>query len=467
MPKLIENHPDSIVADSRALETERGRWRLRRIGLTAAASIGFRGAVTLSGFIYIPLTMHYLGPERYGLWVAMISVMTLLAFADCGIGYGLMNHVSYAMGKGAKDAIRRSVSSTFFVLCAVAIAGCLLFLAAFPFIPWQSAFRTGTAAAGAEAGRSVGVMVFCFFVTLPFTTVQRVQAAYQEGFENQLWEIGGVFLSLFGLLAAIRMQVSLPVLAVVFSLGPLLALALNWAVYFFFRRPEMAPSLRLADLHLARKIMREGGWFFILQIASILVFSTDTFVILHYYGETALGKYSLVAKLFQTLPALAGVWFAPLWPAYAEAIARGDLSWVRKTLFRSTVVSSLGCVIAAGGLAFFARPLVRIWTGASIDPSPWVIGGLALYAVLVVGTSAVSAFLNGSNFISGQAKLVIAHTLLSVVLKIVLCRFWNISGAVWATNLSYILLVIPAYCAILPQLAAARTAALPRSAYAA
>ena len=84
-------------------EYERGRQRVRRIHLTALAAVGFRGALLLSGFIYVPLTVRYLGPERYGLWVAMTSVMTLLAFADCGIGYGLMNHVAYAIGHGAKD----------------------------------------------------------------------------------------------------------------------------------------------------------------------------------------------------------------------------------------------------------------------------------------------------------------------------------------------------------------------------
>src|SRR4051812_32940172 len=71
-----------LTADSLSeAEVERGQKRVWRINLTAAASIGFRAALWLSGFIYVPLTIHYLGPERYGLWVAMTSVMALLAFA--------------------------------------------------------------------------------------------------------------------------------------------------------------------------------------------------------------------------------------------------------------------------------------------------------------------------------------------------------------------------------------------------
>src|SRR5436190_574466 len=104
--------------------SERGQQRLRRINLTALASVGFRGAMFLSGIIYIPLTVHYLGPERFGLWVAMTSVITLLAFADCGLGYGLMNQIIvYANGAGEKDSIRKAISSTFFVLCGIALLG--------------------------------------------------------------------------------------------------------------------------------------------------------------------------------------------------------------------------------------------------------------------------------------------------------------------------------------------------------
>src|SRR4029077_5687653 len=109
--------------DASASPSERGQQRLRRIHLTALASVGFRGAMFLSGIMYIPLTVHYLGPQRFGLWVAMTSVITLLTFADCGLGYGLMNHIAYANGAGEKDSIRKAISSTFFVLCGIALLG--------------------------------------------------------------------------------------------------------------------------------------------------------------------------------------------------------------------------------------------------------------------------------------------------------------------------------------------------------
>jgi len=167
-----------------------------------------------------------------------------------------------------------------------------------------------------------------------------------------------------------------------------------------------------------------------------------------------LTEYSLVAKLYQIAPALAAVWFAPLWPAYAEAIARGDVHWARKSL-----ISSIGLATACSGfislvVSFSIRPLVLLWTRTAIKPSPWLIAGFAVYTVILTGTSAVAAYLNGSNYIRGQAVLVILQAALSVVLKVVLSHFIGSAAIVWGTSLAFLLSVIPAYIYLVPKLLA-------------
>jgi len=438
--------------DGPAAEVVRGHQRMRRINLTAISSIGFRGAMLLSAFLYIPATIRYLGPERYGLWVAMTSVITLLSFADCGLGFSLMNDVAYSIGRGIDDSVRGAVSSTFFALAGIGAAGCLLFAAAYAFIPWRTVFHATSALEGKEAAQATAVIVAGFLLTLPFTTVQRMQAAHQEGYKTQGWEIGGVMLSLVGLLAAIRMQAGLPALAIAFSSGPLIAMVLNWIVYFRISRPWQAPRLRLFEFRLARRIAGEGWYFFILQIAGIALFSIDSFVILHYFGQSAFGKYSLVVKLFQVIPALAAVWMGALWPAYAEAIARGDRRWVHRTLVRSVLAAAVGSGVVSCGVAVFSRPVVRLWTGTEVNPTASLLVALVLYSVILVGTNAVSAYLSGCNFIRGQALLVAGQVALSTVLKILFCKRGDIAGAIWGTNLGYLLITIPAYGIIVPRL---------------
>jgi O-antigen/teichoic acid export membrane protein len=433
-------------------EHDRGRERIRRIHLTAVVTIGFRGAMLLSSLLYIPATVYYLGPARYGLWVAMTSVITLLSFADCGLGFSLMNDVAHSIGHGSDGAVRRAISSTFFLLAGIGILGCLLFAFAYPFIPWQQAYRTTTPMETAEAARATAIIIVGFLLTLPFTTVQRVQSAHQEGYKTQIWEIGGVIFSVLGLLLAIRVHAGLPALVIAFSFGPLMAMVLNWIVYFGFRRRPYFPRLRDFDLRLVRRISVEGWYFLVMQIATIAAFSVDNLIVLHYYGQTAFGKYVLVLKVFQVAQALGASWLAALWPAYAEAIARGDGFWVRRTLMRSTAVSALGAAAVSIPMAILAGWAVRIWTGTEVNPTPWLLTGLVLYTIIVIAMSAVSAYLNGTKYIKGQAAIVTIHAGVSVLFKVLLCKYAGISGAVWGSNLAYLLVMIPAYCVIVPRL---------------
>ena len=447
---------ETVVIDPLARHTPESRAgeRWRRINRTAVTAATLRAVTLLSGFISIPLTLRYLGPERYGIWVAMSSIITLLAFTDCGAGYGLMNRVARGTGTGDTELIRSSVSSTFFALLLV--TGFLLFCAAcaYPFIPWQSVFRTRTSADGVAAGRAVAVMVAVFLLTTPFTTVQRVQFAYQEGFQSQLWQIGGVLASLAGIVAVVLVKGDLWMLALGSTAGPFLALCMNWLDQFYRRRSWLRPRRRSWRLGMAREILADGGFFVILQLANTVVFSLDSLLILRWFGPLSLTQYNLVAKVFQIAPALASVWFAPLWPAYAEAIARGDANWARKSL-----KSSLGLALAFSGLiaivvSLSIRPVVLLWTHTVITPSAWLIAGFGVYTVIQTGTSAVAAYLNGSNYIRGQAVLVVIHAALSILLKVVLSHFINSAAIVWGTSLAYMLSIIPAYLYLVPRLIA-------------
>src|ERR1039457_1440859 len=126
---------DSYTAESRSKE------RYRRAFLTTLTS-GFARCIGIATvFISVPLTLKYLGTERYGLWMAISSAIMILGFSDLGINNGLLNGIAQAHGKGDRELARRYVSSAFFSLTAVAILIGVIFAVVYRWIPWGSVFR--------------------------------------------------------------------------------------------------------------------------------------------------------------------------------------------------------------------------------------------------------------------------------------------------------------------------------------
>src|SRR6202011_205024 len=87
---------------------DRGRERYRRVGVTASTSCIARGLAILTGFVSVPLTVNYLGAERYGVWLTISSLLVWVALTDFGLaGNALVNVLSEAAGSDDRVAARQ------------------------------------------------------------------------------------------------------------------------------------------------------------------------------------------------------------------------------------------------------------------------------------------------------------------------------------------------------------------------
>jgi O-antigen/teichoic acid export membrane protein len=240
----------------------RSKERYRRAAITSLAQVFSKGVSMLTMIISVPLTLHYLGAERYGMWMTISSVVLMMGFADLGMGLGLMNAVSEAHGREDRQAAVNSVSSGFVMLSTMALVILTGFALTYPFIPWPKLFNVKSQLAVQEAGPAMAVFVVCFALNLPLGVVQRVQLGYQEGFLNSLWESGGKVLGLLGLLLVIYLQAGLVWLVLAVAGAPVLAWLFNSLVLFGFRRPWLRPRWRQATWTFAVKIFRIGIMFF-------------------------------------------------------------------------------------------------------------------------------------------------------------------------------------------------------------
>jgi O-antigen/teichoic acid export membrane protein len=151
------------------------------MALTSLASVVARGVTILTALVSVPLTVKYLGTERYGMWMTASSVIALLGFADFGMGNGLLNAVSEAHGKDDRKTAHMYVSSAFFMLLGVAAMILCLFALSYSFISWPRVFNVTSELAAQEAGPAMAVFVASLAMNMPLGVAQRVQMGYQEG----------------------------------------------------------------------------------------------------------------------------------------------------------------------------------------------------------------------------------------------------------------------------------------------
>jgi hypothetical protein len=179
---------------------DRSAGRVRRARLTSASSILAQGIAFVVGLVSVPLTVSYLGPERYGMWITLSSFLTWLTLADLGLGgNGLINTLADANGRDDRQLGREMVATAFWSLAGIAgvfvIGGAL----ALPFVPLEVLFRPSAHGVMSELQWAVGLAFGSWFLALPLNTVTAVFYGYQEGYLSNTWAVVGSLASLLAL----------------------------------------------------------------------------------------------------------------------------------------------------------------------------------------------------------------------------------------------------------------------------
>ncbi len=415
------------------------------MALTSLASALARGIAILTSLISVPLTVKYLGPERYGMWMTASSVIALLGFADLGMGNGLLNAISESDGKDDRKTAQKYVSSAFYMLLGIAALILFLFALIYPFIPWARVFNVVTDQAIRESGPSMAIFIVSLAINMPLGVAQRVQLGYQEGYKTHLWGVFGSLLGFAGVLLAIYLKVGLPWLVLAMSGGPCFAMLLNWVELFCRSRTWLFPRWSTFDRSSSRKIAGTGMFFLILQIMTLLVSSSDNLVIAQILGASAVSVYAITQKLF-TATMFAQYFIAPLWPAFGEALARKDYEWAKRTLNRALKFTLIVGLATALPLLMFGKQIISYWVGPELIPSTFMLTGFAIYVLLSGYGGVMSTYLNSGYLVGRQAVFFTVASLSAIALKIFLAYQWQAAGIIWATNICFgLFYVIPAW----------------------
>jgi O-antigen/teichoic acid export membrane protein len=435
------------LALGRAAPENIGQRRYARLVQALLTAVLGKGFALLVSFVSVPLTVGYLGAERYGLWMTISTLLVWLTLADLGLGSSFTNAVAEAYAHDDRDAIRRYLTTAFVLLCAIVLILALVLLSIWPFINWAALLNVSYPGAQGELGLAVGLAVALFLLNFPLTIVSKLLAALQEGALANYWAAGAQLLTLLSLVIVTRSAGGLPWL-VVATLGSVLLINLLSAAWLFgWHTPWLRPSPKAFDRTSLGRLGRIGGMFFVVQVASLLLFQTDNLIITRILGPGEVTPYSVTLRLFSVAIMLQTLMVPAILPAYAEAFALNDAEWIGRT-FRLHVVLGLAVTISLiVPLVVFGQQLILLWAGEQATPTMSLLIWMGIWSVINASMSAVGCILSASGRIQGQMIYAMLTAVANIILSVLLIQFFGVAGVMAATVIAYLVFnVVPAIC---------------------
>ena len=441
---LIRLKPfDTSTADGRSRE------RYRRMVLTAITGAMGRGVGFLNFLITVPLTLGYLGKERYGAWMAISSLMAFLSFADLGLSNGLISAISRAEGEGDTTFARRAITSVILYICCIAAILLVLFYTSLHFIHWDDVLGLGTLKDPHEIRLAITIFVTLFAVGLPVNLAQHVQSSLQRGYVSNFWLAIGSISSLGLVFMAAHRHAPIYILVLIVGGVPPVMQLCNALLLFLKQRPDLRPSIHHFEWSVGNSMLRSGLLFLGLGIAGALAYDSQNIVIAHVLGPAAVGTYAVVQRLYSVIPMLIAFVTQPLWPAFGEAIARKEWPWVYGALKKGIGLNAAIAVVPAVLLSVFSGPIIAHWTHGQIIAPKGLVLGFSVWAVISALSSPMSMLLNAAQVLTFQIVSSILFGLVTVFGMIYTLQHVGLSGGVWTMLSAYLVLQFGPYLVFL------------------
>ena len=424
-----------IVSD---INAHRGK-RQRRLLWSIGTSFLVKPLSLLVPLVTTPLFLKYLGPEGYGLFAAVASLAMFLTLINSGLAGGLVNRLVECEVAGDRILARRYMSSLMITLFVLICSGIVIWSVVAFSVNWSRVFSIGNPNLAAAAPWVVLITGVCTMLCLLLGSPQVVAIAHQEVAMLSIWDGIGKIASVCACVLVVYTRWGLIGVAVAVS-GTQLLSNIALCAFIFARRPWLAPHPRYVDRALLRRLVGDGFYLFLVNVAILLIFQCDKLIIANRLGAAAVTEYDLVGRLFLMMYGVFVACWVPLGPAYAEALRRGDIRWVQHGVRLCILLGlalSIGCGIAllVAGDYIFAH-----WTRNVVNHVPrGLILAITATFVLRVWVDSRSIALNAINVLRAQAVFIGLHAILNLAVALILSRRFGVQGVAWATPLTALL----------------------------
>jgi O-antigen/teichoic acid export membrane protein len=379
----------------------------------------------LTSFLLVPLTIDYVNPYQYGIWLTLSSVVAWLSFFDIGFGNGFRNKFSIAVANGDHKLAKIYVSTIYTYLSIIFFSVWAVFILINTFIDWNKVLNFDVTLENEIS--LVAIIIFTYFcLQFVLNIISTILLADQKTAKSSIISVLGQVLSLIIIYILTKFSSgSLVYLAISLCISPLIILIIA-NIWFFQKKYKIyKPSLKLAKIKYAKDILDLGGKFFVIQIAGIVQYQSSNFLIAYYFGPDDVTAYNIAFKYFSILMMVFMMLLTPFWSAVTDAYTKKDIKWIKQAVKKYLIYwffFTIGGIV----MLYFSTDIYDLWIGPGKVKIPFIVSfWTAAFIVTSLFSGIFVTVINGIGALKIQFYLCFITPLIFISLSYFLINFYS------------------------------------------
>ena len=403
--------------------------RSKNIKANVIGSIFLKGISIFLSLLIVPLTIDYISPYQYGVWITLSSIIGWLSFFDVGFGNGLKNKFVEAITKGKIKLARIYVSTTYGILALIILSVWFISVILSKFVDWPKFLNVK----GIDNNEFFYILLI-FLSTFAFQFIlgllNTILSAIQKPVVTALINVISQLLVLIGIYI-----LTITTTGSIMNLSLLIGIA-NTSVLIFFSvylyatsLKKYSPQLKLVNFRYAKDLLSLGLSFFILQIIALVYYETNNIIITKILTPLDVTIYNLAFKYLSIMGMLFSIVLSPFWSAFIEARVLNDIIWMKtvtRKLYKIFGLFFLGIILLVISSPF----IYNIWFGKTVNVPFLLTLYMGVWQIFNMWNSLHSTLIYGFGTIKVQIMASVSVGVLNIPLTIFFCQNWGLNGVI-------------------------------------
>lgn len=403
--------------------------RSKNIQANVVGSIFLKGISIFLSLLIVPITIDYISPYQYGVWITISSIIGWLSFFDIGFGNGLKNKFVEAITYGKGKLARIYVSTIYATLTLIILGIWIISVIVSKFINW-SKFLNVKGINNVDFFYIFLIVLSTFAFQFILGLINTILSSLQKPVITSLINVVNQLLVLIGIyILTLTTSGSLINLSLLIGFVNTFVL-LVFSIYLYSTSlKKYSPTLQYVNFKYTKSLLSIGFNFFILQIIAIVYYETNNIIITKILSPLDVTIYNLAFKYVSIIGMFFSIIISPFWSAFIEARVLDDVDWMKfetKKLYKIFGLFFFGTIFLVAFSPFF----YKLWFGASVSIPIQLTMYMGVWQVFNMWNSLHSTLIYGFGKIRLQIVSSVSLGVLNIPLTIYFCQNWGLNGVV-------------------------------------
>jgi len=387
-----------------------------------------RGLTMITSFFLIRITYDFLNDKAvYGVWLTILSILSWINYFDVGLGNGLRNKLAESLSNGNKEEAKEYVSTSYIILGIFVFVLIIIYSLVSKFINWNQIFNIEVLTEN-KLNTVLFILMIGYLLRFLLSLIKSVSFANQDAvvpasilfFSNLLVVIILYIFQILGYGGLLNLSI---IYSIIFVFVFLFA-----NIYLYYKNyRDISPSIKYYSKEKISNIFNLGIKFFIIQIAALIIFTTDNMIITQVLGPEYVTPYQILFKLFNVFLIASSVILTPLWSAFTDAYTKDDYSWM-KNILKKLILLMIPLTIAIIIMGYFSNSIIELWLDESLNLSNSFIILMSILIFLRVWSNIFAYISNGISRMKVQFHTSIFAAIINIPLSVYFAKYLNMGN---------------------------------------